>query len=276
MGQAGELQTTGKRSVERGGADSEVLKREPKVLILRDGERGVIHKIYRPPWWIRWRSLVVRSTAQREFLALKRLREAGIPALVPRSWGEERWLGMVVRSCITTDLEQGCRTLKSYLEDPATGRRQRREALVRLGAIVQRMHAGGVAHQRLSPKNILVRERAGTLELILLDVPHARIFSRGVPPLLRRVDQVHLLNRRLISRVERLVYLRACCERKAELRVTWRAVERAGALYHKVTARLILLYLTLRPPFWGLRSHGRSFCLAGWPARARAFREEIP
>lgn len=161
------------------------LVRTPTVVVerRRDPSGGeVALKRYRFPFLLRRLEAAFRHTwivappkARREARALERLRALGVPAVEPLGWGAARdRCGLVRDSFLLTrwwphpDL---ARLLAERGPPPPA-------AWSALGLSVAAMHARGVAHGGLAPRNVLIGEEEGRWRVRWLDPARAR-FRRG-------------------------------------------------------------------------------------------------
>ncbi len=148
---------------------------------------------------------------------------------------------------------EGARDLESMLVDVRRGRAQRailrpalRPALRAFGALIARLHANGFVHADLTPKNVLVEQRAGAApRLWLIDLDRSRIEPR-LPDVVRRanlgrlwrfVDRREQRDGRAITRADVARFLCAYEPRRVERRALWRAVvaERSRAdVWHRI------------------------------------------
>ncbi|MBI5361715.1 MAG: hypothetical protein HZA53_00960 [Planctomycetes bacterium] len=139
----------------------------------------------------------------REHANLRALAEDGLP--VPRAIGcAERRDGARVRSVVVMEHVEHVETLRERLGRASFG--ERRAWCGRLLALVLRLHGRGWYHRDLYLQHVVVR--AGTDELVLLDVararkepaPRERWFVKDVAALLHSIPRV-------VSARERLVFL---------------------------------------------------------------------
>lgn len=158
-----------------------------EVRLLRDPRGGeAVLKRYRFPRLLRrleaafrhsW--LTARPKAARELRALRRLRELGVPAVEPLGWGVVRdRLGFVRDSFLLTrhwpqpDL---ARLLQDHGPPPPA-------AWHALGVSVAAMHARGVRHGGLAPRNVLVGQPTdGRWQVRWLDPARAQFRDRRLP-----------------------------------------------------------------------------------------------
>ncbi len=145
-------------------------------------------------WWKRavtqlWRlpfAVHGRSRAQREHTALQLLRARGLPAPEPVEWRERRRGPFLLESALLTRETPDLVRLDHFLRDESSAER-RACAIQAAGALAARIHARGVAHFRLLPKNVHL-ERAHPERAWILDAPYACAWPGIVPRRVRVFD----------------------------------------------------------------------------------------
>ncbi|MFM8387067.1 MAG: lipopolysaccharide kinase InaA family protein [Planctomycetia bacterium] len=140
------------------------------------GTVGRFHlKRYAYPSWSRSRGLLGRGTllgsapCLQEFRALAQMREQQVPAVRPVVAASRSVGGRLSAHALLTEHVPGTRDLQQRLLDPAdplrTDRRLRRKVAMLLGHVLHRLHAFGLVHRDLYPRNILLRvDEAGVHE----------------------------------------------------------------------------------------------------------------
>jgi hypothetical protein len=148
----------------------------------------------RPGWWKRavtpaWRrplALNSHSRARREHDALRLLRQRGLPAPEPVGWRERRRGPALLESALLTLETPELVRLDLFLRDeraPAL----RAAALHAAGDLAARIHARGIGHFRLLPKNVHV-SRVRPERAWILDAPNACAWTGSVPRRVRDYD----------------------------------------------------------------------------------------
>lgn len=152
-------------------AAGRVLKDEPRTLIwseaLPDGTPAVL-KLYRH------RRRVLGRRAQREYRGLLLLQEAGIPTTPPLFWARGRHAAFGRYELLATRLVADARPLRDLLADGP----EACPGLEPLFRDVARMHAAGLFHGALIPRNVLVW--GSPPSFAIMDLPRSARFSRDV------------------------------------------------------------------------------------------------
>ena len=148
-----------------------VLKDEPRTLIwiesLPDGTPAVL-KLYRH------RRRALGRRVRREYLGLQVLQQAGLATTPPLFWAAGRHPGLGRFELLATRLLPDVRPLREIL-------RAGPEACPDLGPLfrdVARMHAAGLCHGALIPRNVLTGGDAG--RFAIMDVPRSARFPRDI------------------------------------------------------------------------------------------------
>ncbi len=145
-------------------------------------------------WWKRavtprWRLIFAvhrRSRAQREHTALALLRARDLPAPEPVAWRERRRGPFLLESVLVTRETPDLVRFDHFLRDERSAA-LRTAALQAAGELAARIHARGIAHFRLLPKNVHV-ERARPERAWILDAPYACAWRDSVPRRVRVFD----------------------------------------------------------------------------------------
>jgi hypothetical protein len=135
------------------------------------------------PWWRAWSMPTGRSRALWSWYAAHALLERGIATprplavCVPRTWDAGS------PSYLATTWIEGAMDLETYARRLATAEPAERLARAAqcarsLGRLLGRMHAWRVAHRDLTAGNLLVREQADSLEVLLSNVRSIRLRRR--------------------------------------------------------------------------------------------------
>ncbi|MCG3129504.1 MAG: hypothetical protein FLDDKLPJ_00237 [Phycisphaerae bacterium] len=147
-----------------------------------------------------------------EFLRTCAARRAGAPAVRPLAWGETGGSPRVF--VLITESADPAKALRSAWEQlRAAAPRSvaaERDLISAVAAAVARMHAGGVVHRDLHPRNVLVARNAdGGWRVLILDWRSAKI-RKSASSAARAADLVQLDQHfhRVASRAERLRFLR--------------------------------------------------------------------
>lgn len=150
---------------------SRVLKDETRTLIwteaLPDGTAAVI-KLYRH------RKRALGRRARREYLGLRLLEQAGIPTTPPLFWACGRDTAFGRYELIATRLLPDAQPLRALLDRPG----ETCPDLAPLFRDVARMHAAGLFHGALIPRNVLAAGQPP--RFAIMDVPRSARFNRDV------------------------------------------------------------------------------------------------
>ncbi len=152
---------------------------------LEDGGSGWWKRAVTPPWRLAF-AVHQHSRAQREYCALRLLRERGLPAPEPMAWEIRRRGPFLLESALVTRETPDLVRLDHLLRDEADPQR-RGAALRAAGELAARMHARGIGHFRLLPKNLHV-ERAHPERAWLLDAAYACAWGQTAPKRVRIFD----------------------------------------------------------------------------------------
>lgn len=124
----------------------EVAGRQTSVLALPDGRTVYLKRYFAIPWREAVRSRL--SGARREWDALLALRRLEIPTARPLVCAEERRGGVVRRAYLATLGIEHDGTLEAWMKERgAADFRERRRLVRHVGALLRRMHDGGVNHR---------------------------------------------------------------------------------------------------------------------------------
>ncbi len=127
-----------------------------------------VKRYHYPRWWQRIRGMFRgmffgTSRARSEFRALRLMRQLGIQAVRPVSYGERR-IGHFVRSCfLITEAVPDAMPLSAFIKTFGHRResghavRVRRDILSSLSRQVRHMHEAGFVHRDLFWRNVLIR-----------------------------------------------------------------------------------------------------------------------
>lgn len=162
-----------------------------------------------------------RSAARREWVALHRLVDLGVPCPLPLVLGEESVLGLVRRAYVVTADIATSRTLESELMesfalplDPP-GLLRKRRLLRQLAATLARLHGAGVQHRDFYLGHLFLR-RPGQAdeEIVVLDLNRAEVGAATSER--QRIKDLAALDfsapPRLVSPIDRLRFLIAYTE----------------------------------------------------------------
>ncbi|MBI4586849.1 MAG: hypothetical protein HY717_22780 [Planctomycetes bacterium] len=194
--------------------DWEGLRSRPGAMVLKENRIRTVLRVPapdRPPAAERWvvkvyrhlgfydrlRARLFSSRAEREFRALRALRQRGFPVPRPLACGLRRRRGLTVEGGLVMEEIAGGLPLPALLSqtygpdrscDPANGAAPERLAevrslLIQLGALVRRLHESGVYHPDLHGGNLLL-DSSGKASLHLIDL-HSCRFPGFVPRFLR-------------------------------------------------------------------------------------------
>jgi hypothetical protein len=188
---------------------------EPDHLLKVNGYRplaGVLH-------WAR------RSKASRELDVARALTDRGLPAIVPLAAGEKRAAGRLLACFLLVPIVKDVTDLRRIWFGPPLGVRERHTLVRAFGAFSRRTHDAGFFQDDFAPNNFLVR-RGVSPEFLLVDFERTRIVRRV--PRDGRVWMLAKFDRALCgaSAADRLRFLEAYAESRAQARAWWEAVAR--------------------------------------------------
>lgn len=219
---------------------------------LADGT-SLVAKSYRPLPHLRWRTIGRPSSARREYVALRRIRRAGVPAVDPLGWCESRRCGLVASSILVTryipseDLRQALAR--------GEGRSPRGEPLADIAAsmvdAVRRLHEAGIFVWTLFDKNILLPlDPADPERFYLCDTPSLRIRRSRASGSARRHDIACMLKwwcKVLAPADVASLLIRACGERsitRASLREAERILARVDRMENRTPVARLSTWLS--------------------------------
>ena len=212
-------------------ADSDRLLADPACEIIKDqkkitvgrltlGVGTVAYEIYIKRYNVfslrhRLVSPFVMSGALRALHGATVLRRCNIPCAVPLGAVERRSWGVLGKSFFISEEITGGKTIDAYWHDDlrclpgATGRRQRRDFLVRLGELFQMLHGRAIYHNDLKDANILAARRQQTTAFFLLDLEGVRQYSRlSEKRRIKNLVQLHRTLGRYLREADKLVVLK--------------------------------------------------------------------
>jgi Lipopolysaccharide kinase (Kdo/WaaP) family len=168
--------------------------RGPTVVVRLDPDvRVLVRPLRRGGWLGPWlgASLLGPERPLAELTATAALRGAGAP--VPRAAFAIAWRrrGPVWSGALGTLFEEDAQDALAFLASRPCPERLRL-ALRSAGRAVRRFHDAGGAHADLHLKNLLVRESAGSCEVLVVDLDRARVLS-AVGPGERMAELMRLL-----------------------------------------------------------------------------------
>ncbi|MBN2507184.1 MAG: hypothetical protein JXQ71_10855 [Verrucomicrobia bacterium] len=176
-----------------------VIKHESQTLVWRlpwpDGPQTIV-KLYRRRGLLhRFRGRLLPFRVQREFHALCILADGGVPCSPPLAWGWGHAPQHGRFEFIVTGELAGAVNLKERLAAPAP--EVSPDDLLHLFRLLRRMHARGVYHGALSPKNIMVPASPRPVEAFhLIDLARAVWFPGDIAgSAMARLDLLSLLRR---------------------------------------------------------------------------------
>lgn len=228
-----------------------LIKEDPHARVERlDTARGeVVRKTYTVPASVRWRTFLTTSRGRREHRNLTWLVEAGVPAVRPLDWGEERRAGCVTRSWVETEYLEGARDLRRLVREgkhvAMAGPRAWPRVLERVGALARACHRAGLVSTTMQTRNLLVAGEAEDPVVVLCDQPSlVRLPGSVWGGRLAAIDLYDLAfsasRRRDFSRAERyrLVLAYAGGDRRLSRRL-WRRLSGRRRLAHKAAKGLV-------------------------------------
>jgi tRNA A-37 threonylcarbamoyl transferase component Bud32 len=161
-----------------------IVKSEPGTLVWRDrratDDAAVVCKLYRHGSPLKHlRDRLARSPAEREYAVLTRLHRAGIPCSEPLAWACGIAPETGAYSLLATREIPHAETLEQLAaRDAGALNAVNLPALIR---IVRHMHACGVYHGALAPRNILLQTTAtGADAFFLIDTRRSLIFPYDI------------------------------------------------------------------------------------------------
>lgn len=161
------------------------------------------------------------------------------------AYAERRLLGLVRRSFLVTEEIAGAQKLHQFLHQSCAApeaRAMRREMMDQIGALLARLHKGGIYHSDLRSANILVQQQSAGPKLFLVDTEAVRFCGEVSEE--RRLKNFCILNFTFVNGLtltDRLRVFRSyadtCkldrCDRKALLRRAITACEKS--MHEKVS-----------------------------------------
>lgn len=131
-----------------------------------------------------------RSKARRELDLSEKIREKGIPTIVPQAVKDTRKWGLLKQSMIITEYLPDCLNLEDLLlKQPFPDKHLKRRILEAYGRLARRIHDQGIYQDDFDPNNILYEKKQnGTFQLYFLDIERTRIVNE-----LSRKKRIHLL-----------------------------------------------------------------------------------
>lgn len=211
-------------------------------LRLADGPVAIAYKRYRPKSW--WKRLLARwrpSRARQSWIRGHALLARGIAtprplmACVP-SWRNEPGVSYLATAWITGALNLHTYAWRLAAGDEARRRTQTRRAARNLGRLIGRMHAWQISHDDLKGCNLLLADRDGEIEALIIDLDavrwHRRLSRRrAIDNLARLAASVEA--HRWLTRTDRLRFLKAYLGQakldRPDWRPWWRGVARRSA-----------------------------------------------
>jgi tRNA A-37 threonylcarbamoyl transferase component Bud32 len=142
-------------------------------------------------------SLVGMRRPLAELEATAALRAAGAPVPVPVLAVGRRVAGPIWNAAVGTLAEEGAEDAQRFLERNP-GREAVLDAAAATGDAVRRFHDAGGRHADLHLGNLLLRQREGALEALVIDLDKARRLSRV--PAARRMAELMRLYRSAVKR----------------------------------------------------------------------------
>jgi serine/threonine protein kinase len=127
-------------------------------------------------WVYRIKNAFRRSRAKRTWYVNWGLRVRDLPVPKPLICLEERHFRLLGRSYILSEYFDGAKPLSLVWK--ALDDRRKKRLITRLAMILGRMHRMGVYHGDLKWNNVLIREHADEVEIVICDLDSARIFRR--------------------------------------------------------------------------------------------------
>lgn len=166
------------------------------------GRAACIKLFYDNRWRTKIRTLLGLSKARRAYQNGLRLRAVGILCPQMIGYAERRPEGPAL---LVTELITDAVRIDHWVPEHGV----QRDMVEALARSLCAMHDKGVCHVDLSPRNILMRQRGGDYEFLLVDYEDARFASRIGRR--RRIDNLHHLHERMAQHVslqDRLRFLR--------------------------------------------------------------------
>ncbi|MFQ5504553.1 MAG: lipopolysaccharide kinase InaA family protein [Planctomycetota bacterium] len=229
-----------------------------RVEVCDSSSGKVVRKTYRDRPFLLWRTFLRRARAGREFRNLSFTRDAGIPCVEPRDWGETRRLGCVPSSWLETGYVEDAIALSRVIRamDPMDHEALslRRRLAKEFGTLIRSLHQAGIVWGTLTTRNLLLVQQSERPRLLACDMPRAMRFGRSV--LGTRRALVDLFNAcfsptrcREFSRSDRCAMLLCYCGgSRAELRRLWRALHGRSRWRNRAeTGTLLAVYSLLTP-----------------------------
>lgn len=158
-----------------------VLTDEPQTRVeIRSTAHGdVVVKTYRNLGLRWWQTFARPSRAAREFQNLTAIAAMGICCTEPLAWHEVRRGKFVDASTLVTKLLSPARSLKECLAT-ALPAEPRSNLAAAMGALLRKLHLGGVLWSTPMPRNVLVLGDPQAHQLAVCDVPNAIAFGHSL------------------------------------------------------------------------------------------------
>lgn len=163
------------------------VERDTLILAVPIPDGAAFAKLYRVPPHLRWRTLLTRSRARREWRSLRALEAAGIPCTPALAFAEDRSAGLLRSSLLVTRAVESAADLRQRAVQ--SGAEAWMEAA---GAALGLLHNRGFVHFRALPRNLLGVD-APEPAIAFLDTPYTLQFSGPVSALGRRIDLEDML-----------------------------------------------------------------------------------
>ena len=212
-------------------ADSDRLLADPTCEIIKDQKKTTVgrltlgvgatsYEIYIKRYNVfsvrhRLVSPFVMSGALRALHGATVLRRWKIPSVAPLGAVERRYWGVLAKSFFIPEEITGGKTVDAYWRDDlrclpeGTGRRQRRDFLVRLGELFQMLHGRAIYHNDLKDANILAARRQQMTAFFLLDLEGVRQYRRlSDKRRVKNLVQLHRTLGRYLRKPDKLVVLK--------------------------------------------------------------------
>jgi len=212
-------------------ADSDRLLADPTCEIIKDQKKTTVgrltlgvgatsYEIYIKRYNVfsvrhRLVSPFVMSGALRALHGATVLRRWKIPSVAPLGAVERRYWGVLAKSFFISEEITGGKTVDAYWRDDlrclpeGTGRRQRRDFLVRLGELFQMLHGRAIYHNDLKDANILAARRQQMTAFFLLDLEGVRQYRRlSDKRRVKNLVQLHRTLGRYLRKPDKLVVLK--------------------------------------------------------------------
>ena len=175
------------------------------------GKNCLIKIYFYPGLWQGVKYFFRPSKAARELALARRIRESGVPTIVPHEAVDKRKRGVLRESALLVEYLPNCSNLEElFLIKQLPDRQSRRKIIREYGALARLIHDRGIYQDDFDPNNILYQPlENGEFRLYLVDFERTRIVKKLT--MRRRIHSLAKLNRmgRRFTKTDQLRFLSA-------------------------------------------------------------------